>query len=265
MLFVFTLLLVLVTATQPCVYSQSYWLSNASQPWPMDTSPLNQPLCGVDWPTLMRLNTSQARETAATQWLLAFHQLCTAALNLRSQEPSSSSSMPSGVRLSVLAVFDSMERWCDNMSGWVIEVTQDNVLGAHLRTLIQYNHGGVACNTLPFSFTQSPQLFFMGYNVTAQDEAARQAELMAHIYKIQSMGVIYASFLTIFVIPSLAIYIVMLRNKKREYTWFKTKEESTIYSVNGDDGDDDDGGGIILDDDDAGEYMEVRVTKHKDQ
>lgn len=255
------LLLTGEAAATGCVYSQSYWLSNASNPWPMDTSPLNQPLCGVDWQTLMLLNTSQVRETGATQWLLAFHQLCTAALNLRSQQGGGGGGgggMPSGVALSVLAVFDSMERWCDNMSGWVLEEAEDSVLGAHLRTLMQYNHGGVACNptnTLPFSFTQQPQLFFMGYNTTAEEEEAHQAEVMAHIYKIQSAGVVYASFITIFVIPALAIYIVMLRNKRREYSWFKANEENTVYSVSGPDDE------VMLDEEDSDTYG----VKEKDQ
>lgn len=201
----------------------------------MDTAPLNQLLCGVSWQTLMYLNTSQVRESGSTQWLLAFHQLCTAALNLRTQQ-SSSSVIPSGVTLAVNAVYDSMERRCGNLSGWVTEQAQDSVLSAHLRTIMQYNHGDEACNptnSQPFSFTQSPQLFFMGYNETEEEEASRQAEVMAHIYKIQGSLVVYSSLATFFIIPALVIYIIMLRNKRREYSWFKATEENTVYNVSG--------------------------------
>lgn len=268
----YTILLVsIVSTSQACVYSQSYWLSNASLPWPMDTAPLNQPLCGVTWQTLMYLNTSQVRESGSTQWLLAFHQLCTAALNLRTQQQSSSL-IPSSVTLSVNAVYDSMERRCDNLSGWVAEQEQDTVLSAHLRTIMQYNHGGEACNptnSLPFSFTQSPQLFFMGYNETEEEEASRQAEVMAHIYKIQGSMVVYSSLVTFFIIPALAIYIIILRNKRREYSWFMASEESTVYNVSGVDDN------VILDtedddDDDANhsndfEPSSPRPVKQKDQ
>jgi len=267
MLLYAVLLICLVSPGQTCVYSQSYWLSNASNPWPVDTAPLNLPLCGVAWQTLMYLNTSQVRESGSTQWLLAFHQLCTAALNLRVQQQQQSSLIPSSVALSITAVYDSMERRCDNLSGWVTEQEQDAVLGAHLRTIMQYNHGGEACNptnSLPFSFTQSPQLFFMGYNETEEEETSRQAEVMAHIYKIQGSMVVYSSFITFFVMPALMIYIIMLRNKRREYSWFMASEESTVYNVSGVDDN------IILDDDTADEGNDFepsspRLVKQKDQ
>lgn len=183
----------------------------------------------------MYLNTSQVREAAATQWLLAFHQLCTAALNLRMEQASSTSLLPSSVALSVSTVFDSMQRKCDNLTGWVLEQTQDTVLASHLRAIMAYNHGGAACkltDALPFSFTQSPQLFFRGYNETEEEEAARQAAVMAHIYKIQG-GLVVCMTILVFIVFALLIYIVMIRNKRREYSCFKATEENIVYSVSG--------------------------------
>lgn len=223
--------------TSACVYSQSYWLSNASEPWPETEYPFNKPLCGVSWRTLMHLNTSQVKDAGATHWLLAFHQLCTAILNMQQQQPSSI--IPSSTVLSSLVILDSMERKCDNMSGWVLENAQDAVLSAHLRKLIEFNHAGEPCDpvsALPFSFTQSPQLFFLGYNETEQGEAKRQAELTQQFYKIQTILTV-SSALSLSSVIALGIYCIMLRKRSRSYFCCREKSDCSLegesYSVSG--------------------------------
>lgn len=227
------ILLFFTAYTEACVYSQSHWLSNASEPWPTSLYPLNQPLCGISWYTLMHLNTSQVRETGSTYFLLAFHQLCTAVLNV--DISSTSSSIPSDVSLSINVIYDSMQRYCTNMSGWVLESQKDNVLAGHLSRLIQFNHAGAPCDpisALPFSFTQSPQLFFLGYNETEQSEAKRQAEVIQHIYKVQTLLAVFST-MALFLIFIQIIYIVMLKNMRREYSCCKEYTEVGFYDVSG--------------------------------
>ena len=209
-------LLFLFTFTDAyCVYSQSHWLSSASEPWPVTT----ETLCGVPWQTLMRINTSQVKNIGAVYWIIDFHQLCTAVLNLHSEETTTSAVLPSSVALATTIVADSMARWCDNMSGWVEETRRDTVLAGHLYEIIEFNHVGTPCDpisALPFSFTQSPQLFFLGYNDTEESEAARQIAVINHIYKIQTVLVVFST-LSFFLIVVLSIYVIMLMNKRRVY------------------------------------------------
>lgn len=215
-----------------CIHTQSYWLSNASVPWPSNP-PLNQPLCGLSWSALMHLNASQVRDTASLRWLLAFHQLCTATLNLQTQSDTTSS-LPSSVALSITVVFDSMQRQCDNLASWATASIQDGVLAGHLLTLMTYNHGSTPCkppNALPFSFTQSPQLFFLDYNETHED----QAELVAHTYRIQTFLIIFSVFTAFLVIPGLILYIIMLRNRKRDYSCFSIADLSHTLDASGTD------------------------------
>lgn len=237
----FCLLLLSVTGSYACVYSQSYWLSNASHPWPTNVYPLNQPLCGLSWHTLMHLNTSQVKDSRSTYWLLAFHQLCTAVLNLQTkQEASSSSPLPSSVTLSTRFIFDSMQRQCRNMSGWVQESQRDEIIAAHLSRIIQFNHAGQPCDpmsVLPFSFTQQPQLFFLGYNESEQSEAKRQAEVINHIYKVQTILVIFCS-LAVLIIVLLGIRVIMLKNMRREYSCCRDTVEVGFYNASGIDEDD---------------------------
>lgn len=225
----------IITESEACVYSQSYWLGNVSEPWPSDVYPLNQAVCGLSWRTLMHLNTSQVRDSGATYWLLAFHQLCTAALNLHTQE-ASSSAVPSSVSLSINVIFDSMQRHCASMSAWVVENEQDTVLSTHLRRLIQFNHAGTPCDStaaLAFSFTQSPQLFFLGYNESEQNEAKRQAEVIHHVFKVQTILATFSGFAAFLVVPMLVIYIVMLKNTRREYSCCRDTTEVGYYDASG--------------------------------
>lgn len=249
---IYLLLALLALVSEACIYSQSYWLSNVSEPWP--TSPLlSQPLCGLSWYKLMHLNTSQTREEGPMHYLLAFHQLCTACLNMCKEE-SGGSFLPSSVKLSIAVIFDSMQRYCDNMQGWVREVERDSVLAANLKTLIVYNHGENVCDPVLFSFSYEPQLFFLGYNETQKSEMARQVEEREGLYRRQSL--LTLSFtVAVFVILALIIYAIMLYNRKRDYTFFRTSHESETFCASGPEGaleelesfgDDDDANAVYL-------------------
>ena len=222
-----------------CIYSQSHWLRNISEPWP--TTPLlNQSLCGVSWYALMHLNTSQTRDGAAMHWLIAFHQLCTAVLNVNLLQEGTSpqgntGQLPSPLALAIDVIFDSMQRYCDNLAGWISAVNQDTVLQHNLATIVRYNHGSNVCEPVSFLFTQEPQLFFLDYNDTEQAEMMRQANVMKHLYRIQMWLILFSCLSGFLVIPALVIYIIMIRNEKREYFFFRPTEAET-YNASGGEG-----------------------------
>lgn len=219
-----------------CVYSQSYWLSKASEPWP-SAPMLNQSLCGISWYSLMHLNTSQTREQGPMHWLLAFHQLCTACLNLCKEQEieghdTTTSLLPSGVALSIEVIFDSMQRSCQDMLKWTNEVATDSVLSGNLKRLIAYNHGPKVCSPVLFSFTQEPQLFFLGYNETEQRESQRHTTEHQHLYRTQSVlgGLLGCAILLIL---ALVLYIIIIHKRRREYSLFKTATEPETYNASG--------------------------------
>lgn len=183
----------------------------------------------------MHFNTSQTREPGAMHWLLAFHQLCTARLNLCIEEEESGQQgllLPSSLALSIEVIFDSMQRYCDDMYVWTQQVAQDKVLSGNLKKLIEYNHGPRVCKPVLFSFTHEPQLFFMGYNETEQSESERQATERQRLYNIQTgMGVCLVG--AILLIIALSGYILLIYKKKREYSVWKTATEPETYNASG--------------------------------
>lgn len=234
MLLVIILLLNLYNI-EACVYSQSYWLSNVSEPWPLTSSSLlSQPLCGISWYKLMHLNTSQTRDAGSMHFLLGFHQLCTACLNMCIDD-NSGSVLPSSVSLATVVIFDSMQRYCHNLQGWVDEVAQDRILSNNLKILVEYNHGENVCDPVLFSFTHEPQLFFLSYNETEQGEAIRRAIAIQELYRTHTFLTVFSCFSAFLIIPGLVLYIIMIHNKRRQYTLFKSATEIDTYDASGTD------------------------------
>ena len=237
--------------TDACVYSQSYWLSDASKPWPT-AAILNQSLCGLSWHTLMHLNTSQTREPGAMHWLLAFHQLCTACLNHCKEEETQPTPplLPSSITLSIEVIFDSMQRSCHDMYRWTQEVARDQVLSGNLKRLIEYNHGAKVCKPVLFSFTYEPQLFFLGYNETEQSETLRQATERQRLYKTQT---VLGAFLVcaILLIVGLVLYIIIIHKKRRDYSFFRAATEPETYNASGCDQN------VIIEEEEHGSFEDI--------
>jgi len=225
------LTLLIFNTLDACVHTQSYWLSNSSEPWP--SSPLlNQPLCGLSWYQLMHLNTSHTREPGPMHWLLAFHQLCTAHLNLCIEAGQASSGLRSSVALSIDVVFDSMQRYCDDLYAWTNQVVQDQILAGNLRRIIEYNHASKVCNPILFSFTHEPQLFFTGYNETEQEETRRLQNERQHIYNVNTALSIFLGC-AILLIIGMGLHIIVIYRKRRQYSLFKSAVESETYNASG--------------------------------
>jgi hypothetical protein len=237
----FLLFLTITWGHETCIHTQGYWLSNASLPWPLspftNRSLQESTLCGISWSTLMFLNASQAHDPNALEWLLAFHQLCTATLNWYERPPNTTSILATDVELAIDFIHDSMQRRCDNITSWTLAYHMDSVLRSKMNILVRYNHLNKVCenaqqDSLAFAFEDAPELFIINYT---NDTARHEAEVLTHLYKIQTLLVIFALVVGFVCIPLLFVYILMLRNQKREYSLFPTTTEMHTFNASGGD------------------------------
>jgi len=181
----------------------------------------------------MHLNTSQTREQGPMHWLLAFHQLCTACLNMCVEESAGDGSgLRSSVGFAIEFIFDSMQRSCDDMYGWTQEVARDQVLAGNLRRIIEYNHGSRVCKPVLFSFTHEPQLFFRNYNESEQEETLRQANERQHMYKVNAVLSILLGGAVLLII-ALGLWVILIYRRRRSYSLFKAATEPETYDASG--------------------------------
>ncbi len=210
-LLLFTLFLV---SFQSCVHNQYYWLGQASFSWPAldnDVSPASLSMCGSQWYDLMQRNASQVTDSNLQYWLMSFHQVCTATLNLAVDAIVSKQ-----VAIATALVRDSMERSCDNLVDWTIRALADNQTQSALQTLIGYNSESTCEKDLTsslFSFSTAPELFVVDYNATALE----MRELGQRVVKMTSILTTYTVVMSLLFAMLVVIMYLVYKSKKREY------------------------------------------------
>lgn len=221
MFFVFISFVYTISA---CFYSPSHWLSDASLPWPEQLHEAS--LCGVSYHHLLHLNISKSASDDALYWLLVFRQLCVAKLNILTSVASSSPEIPTPLELSIAYLLDGMAHRCDNLSHYIEETRADGVMREHLTLVLDTVRRIKTCETLDtkvFAFDDAPQLFFLDYNESALIRE-NQATL-GYTYKIVNFligALVIAYFL---IIPGLFIMVLMLRDRRRAYSWLATTSD----------------------------------------
>jgi len=220
MLLLFLLLLSswAVDAQPQCVYSQFYWLRQPLSAWP---APLqSQTMCGAPWYSVLQTELYQLPNASQRPWLLAFHLMCTAALNA---QPASAYG---NVTLEIATLTDSLERSCESASNWTLGTRAQSALD-HLsafsrgQLLPLYPPCGneFANLTTTFSFANVSDLFLITLpnNETVPAGSPFFDEMIVHVYKIQTLLIVFTVLTALCIVPVLIMYVLFLKNKKRDY------------------------------------------------
>ena len=211
-----------------CVYTQNYWINHINKL-------SSDELCGSKYDELMKINTFQMNDKNQYYWILTFHTLYTSISNRKIIYNHIYSSddreiidtidfndTMTEINTSILFLYDSMERMCDNITNWSINAGKDILISNMLEILSLFNSGLLypipACtdefsNKTIFSFSNNTDLFiFHDESVTT----TINTNSLHYIYKIQLFLFISTCILTGSV-AILIVYIIMIKNTNRKY------------------------------------------------
>lgn len=198
------------------LYTQQYWRDAAQ--WP--DSVQDARMCGTRWHELMRLETHQMTSEADALWLLGFHQLCQAQLNVLA--------LPARARAwqinaSLLFVGDAMERQCGALADWLAYYgAADGLYREHLARLAVFNRyitAEAACdadNVTRFAFTGAAAALF----VTSGERDPVDGALVARQYRVTGVLFLACLFAYCVALPLAALAILMLRRRDRQYVFY---------------------------------------------
>jgi hypothetical protein len=153
-------LLSLMRCTDPCVYSQAYWLSSPVSRWPQRY--LSGRLCDTPWVEIAGVQPIKMALPENRAWVVAAHQVLAALMNSDAllSVNESVDLMGNGVNGASLLLFEGLSAVCDRVGTWG---ATDRFYNATLLLLL-FNTGALdglpLCTTAFANLTLSSAFYF---------------------------------------------------------------------------------------------------------
>ena len=231
----------------PCVYTQLYWIRNATVKWP-DTL-----MCGIRWKELMAIDTVKMANPSNMYWVIAFHQYATIQLNIamiKDHYPDYSIDVNTGN--SILFIGDSIERSCDNISHWSSSSSEIdiNMIYTMLDRIRHFNHGmngprlcpnqfdGSSSSSSSFYFYNTPDMIIIPSNASsADDNNTSKYSLLTVEYHFRQFTLSTSVIACFVLIPIMTLVIGVIYERRRQFNFTKKqqrqKKDDTLDNSSG--------------------------------
>ena len=260
----FTILLVVITCYKtdkndeyyPCTYTQAYW-SNTSISWPEKLSYSNVVLmCGISWRTLMSIDPVKMAIPSNMYWIITFHQYATIRVNIENIEEKQQSPFDitvfDNLTQSISFIGDSIERSCNNISGWPLYDDDDrNLIYNALNILRDFNTGiigpgscieefhpninettlytffsDISSTTSPFYYYNTPDLIVIPADSSFENNNTIIYSLLKNEYKFRQFTLSSSIIACFILIPILSCTIACIANRRRKFFLAKKNKKN---------------------------------------
>lgn len=206
-------------------------------------------ICGVSWRILLKIDTIKMAIEENMFWMLSFHQLSTTILNIAwiQQRQISNFTIDNEMIKVIIFIIDELERSCNNMNKWPLYLDYSNTIYSNIDMLRSFNNGIIGpgqcldeyhykyhtniddeyqsqLKYTPFYFYNSPDLIIMPLEEENHHQQQQYNMNNTYIFSLLKDDYRYRMFLFItdifaysIIIPLLAIMLILLYNRRKEY------------------------------------------------